>query len=188
MHRHISRLARAYFKLLSSVDWADPVLVKGLQEGLNKFLSNAHLSLVPGVNKYHKTHYISRAALAQARGGTYRGLVWEHLVPKHQYIQQPCQRAAREGQLTIPFIENLLQRYWCLATITREEDRILSTTTMPDEWDTVDVFARYAAAGIELVPNPFLPALCEVTTEDGERIAGEPPQSPFAREPRERVR
>ncbi len=90
------KLARAYFKLLSSIDWDDRLLVDGLREGLNKFLSNAHLVSFRG-RKYHKTHFISESALHQLTSGLHNGLVWEHLVPKALYIQGPCESEARNS-------------------------------------------------------------------------------------------
>lgn len=152
-------LARAYFKLLTSIEWQDRVLVSGLREGLNKFLSNAHLASFPGQNKYHKTHLVSLAALDQMERGVYRGLVFEHLVPKRKYIQAPCEDHARAGELTVDFIVERLQSFWFLATITADEDRLLARVDMPDDWDGVDVRARYEEVGVTLVANPFFERL-----------------------------
>lgn len=124
------KLACAYFKLLSSIDWEDPVLVSGLREGLNKFLSNAHLASFRGHNKYYKTHFVSQRALHQLESTLRVGLVWEHLVPKKPYIQEPCERQARERTLTLDFIRDQLQKFWHLATVTVEEDRLLSRVTV----------------------------------------------------------
>jgi hypothetical protein len=41
------QIAEAYCKLLNSIDWSDKLLVARVREGLNKFLSNAFLSLFP---------------------------------------------------------------------------------------------------------------------------------------------
>ena len=156
----LRRLTAAYFKVLSSTDWTDPLVVAGLREGLNKFLSNAHLALFEGKNKYHKTHWVSAKALEQLERRKHRDLVWEHLVPKTVYIQEPCENCARQGTLSPEFISDLLSKYWHLATITKLEDEILHPTQMPKEWDLVNVQARYEAAGIELIPNPFFEKLC----------------------------
>jgi hypothetical protein len=157
----IEKLARAYFKLLSSIDWEDPVLVGGLREGLNKFLSNAHLASFRGYNKYHKTHFVSRQALHHLESRLRRGLVWEHLVPRKLYIQEPCERQARERALTLDFIRDRLAKFWYLASITNEEDRLLPRLTMPANWDGNDVLARYEAAGLTLIPNPFFDRLTD---------------------------
>ena len=160
-------LANAYFKVLSSTDWTDPVVVAGLREGLNKFLSNAHLAFFKGVNKYHKTHWMSQGALEQLERHDYRDLVWEHLVTKTSYIQGPCERSARQGTLTIEFIEELLDKYWHLATITKQENRMLHPLLMPNEWDRENIFARYESVGIKLIPNPFFRKLCESRRRPG---------------------
>lgn len=151
----LQRLATAYFKVLSSVDWGDPLVIAGMREGLNKFLSNAHLALFNGGNKYHKTHWVSANALDRLHRRQHGGLVWEHLVPKTVYIQEPCERCARDGELNREFISDRLGKYWHLATITKDEDQELHPTQMPDGWDKVNVHARYEAAGIKLLPNPF---------------------------------
>ena len=159
----VEKLARAYFKLLSSIDWEDPILVSGLQEGLNKFLSNAHLASFRGHNKYYKTHFVSQRALHQLESPPHRGLVWEHLVPKGLYIQGPCERQARARTLTLDFIHDRLQNFWYLATITSDEDRRLPRVTMPLDWDGSSILARYEAVGLTLIPNPFFEGL---TNED----------------------
>lgn len=152
-------LARAYFKLLSSLDWDDPLLVGGLREGLNKFLSNAHLASFRGSNKYHKTHLISPTALRQLESGRPGQLVWEHLVPKGLYIQGPCELQARARTLTLEFVFEQLRKFWHLATITIEEDRLLARVRMPEGWDGTNVLARYEAKGLILVANPFFERL-----------------------------
>jgi hypothetical protein len=151
----IDRLARAYFKVLSATDWAEPLVVAGLREGLNKFLSNAHLALYFGENKYHKTHFVSLGALDQLERRIHKDLVWEHLVPKAVYLQRPCERRAAEQTLTVEFIADLLRKYWQLATVTKIEERLLERRRMPATWDTENLRARYEAVGIQLVPNPF---------------------------------
>lgn len=152
-------LALAYWKLLIHVDWNDAVLVSGLREGLNKFLSNAHLSAYPGANKYHKTHYVSQAALERLRARHHVDLIWEHLVPKRRYIQEPCELQAMRGTLSIELVNDLLRRYWFLATITRDEDRLLRRTAMPHDWNGEAILSRYEEAGVMLVPNPFFDTL-----------------------------
>lgn len=156
-------LAQAYFRVLMAVVWDDPVVVSGLREGLNKFLSNAHLAIFRGRNKYHKTHWISPAALSQLSRGICRELVFEHVVPKTEYIQAPCEQRARDGTLTVEFIAGLLRQYWQLATVTKGEDATLVRVAMPLAWDRVNVRARYEAAGLVLVPNPYFETAETVT-------------------------
>lgn len=149
------QMAAAYQKLLTSVDWDDPLLIAGLREGLNKFLSNAHLALFRGQNKYHKTHFVSVQALEQLQKRQHSELTWEHLVPKDEYIQKPCERLAAQHALSVGSVEELLRMYWKLATITNEENRLLSAKRMSSGWDGKNVLARYEAVGVELVRNPF---------------------------------
>jgi hypothetical protein len=49
----------------------------------------------------------------------------------------------------------LLNRYWHLATVTKEEDNLLNRKTMPDDWDGEDFLARYKQIDIELRKNRF---------------------------------
>src|SRR4051812_16802766 len=95
------KLAEAYCSLLTSIDWKNELIVNGLKEGLNKFLSNAFASQFPKKHKHHKTHKISIAALEQLKAENYQNLVYEHLVPKATYIQKPCEELAKDKKLTV---------------------------------------------------------------------------------------
>lgn len=148
-------IAKSYHKLLVSIDWNDELFVAGIREGLNKFLSNAYLHIYRDKNKYFTTHYISNNALNFIINGKFNGLVFEHIVPKNKYIQEPCVELARQNKLNLQFIENKLNMYWKLATITKEEDDKLPRFSMPDAWDSEDIFARYRNNGIELIDNPY---------------------------------
>jgi hypothetical protein len=150
------RMAEAYFSILTAVDWTSADSVIGLREGLNKFLSNVYLKAVlRGTKKHHCTHMISLDALALVKAGKGENLVFEHVVPKDAYIQKPCEARAVEGVLTVEFIEDLLKSYWRIASVTSEEAGRLHARRMPEGWDGIEVLARYHAAGIDLVPNPF---------------------------------
>lgn len=156
----IEKLARVYFKLLSSIDWEDPILVAGLSEGLNKFLSNAHIASFRGTNKYHTTHFVSAPALQRLESKRYPGnLIFEHLVTKDRHIQRPCVSHARTRTLTLDFIRDQLQKFWHLATITVDEDRLLTRASMPVAWDGTNILARYEEVGLALIPNPFFERL-----------------------------
>lgn len=153
-----ARLADAYCKFLTAIDWADELVVAGSREGRNKFLSNAFLSLFRGVHKYHRTHLVSESALRQLAARNYHELVYEHLIPKSRYIQSPCEELAARGDLKAEFVRSLLEKFWRLATITKSEDARLRRLEMPDDWDGTNVMARYEAASIVLRPNPYYPA------------------------------
>ena len=151
----LARMADAYVAFLSCLPWDRPLVLRGAKEGLNKFLSNAYLCSFRARRKHELTQLISITARARLNAGDRTGLVFEHVVPKRRIIQEPCERLAREGKLTTQFVLGLLRRYWVLATVTTAEDRQLARMAMPTGWDGVDVLARYAAAGIDLVTNPF---------------------------------
>lgn len=149
----IRRMAVAYRDLLMRINWDDPVMLAGIREGLNKFLSNAWIDMTPG-SKYEKGHYYSQAALEKVRARDFSGLVFEHTVPKAKYIQRPCEEAARGGQKSadelLEFIEEKLNLYWKIAVITKDEDDLLPPRDMPSDWDGIDVRARYQKVGISL--------------------------------------
>ena len=151
------RLAGVYHKFLTGIDWQDSLLVAGLKEGRRKFLSNAFLSLFPKTNKYHCTHYVSANAIDQLRQDNYDALAFEHLVPKTEYIQVPCQKLAAHGNLSVDFVEDLLDRYWHLATVTDSEHKRLHGRRMPKDWDGICHLARYKMIKLDLIPNPYFP-------------------------------
>lgn len=151
----IEQLSLVYFKLLKSIDWSDDLLTTGLKEGLGKFLSNAYIAQY-SKNKYLLGHYYSNSAYEKVQSGDFRGLVFEHMVPKRKYIQEPCEIAAKSGLLTQEMIQTLLSRYWKIAVITSEEDALLESTRMPKDWDGNDIFFRYVKAKIKLLEHRFL--------------------------------
>jgi hypothetical protein len=144
-------LAAAYYKLLKAIPWEDELVVRGIREGLNKFLSNAYLSMSSKC-KHECAHFYSLSAISAMKNGDKRDLVFEHMVPKGEYIQRPCENAAQEGKLTIDYIEEILDKYWKIAVITAAEDRMLSSRKMPKDWDYTDYKARYTLANIALLP------------------------------------
>jgi hypothetical protein len=144
------QIAKSYFKLLSSLDWEDDILITGLREGLTKFLSNAFLKS-NGVNKYYQGDFYTYSALDLIEKGTTSGLVYEHMIPKSRYIQKPCEERAQKKSLDEDYVIELLNRYWKIAIVTKEEDEKLTRSKMPDEWDEVDIRLRYTNAGIDLV-------------------------------------
>jgi uncharacterized UPF0160 family protein len=148
----IEKIAIAYHKLLLSIDWKDDLLVKGIKEGLSKFLSNAYLSLTDK-HKYEFVDYHSEKALRKVRRKSYKNLVFEHMIPKEKYIQAPCIEQAKNGTIQLSFIKERLEKYWYLAVVTKEEDKLLTKNDMPENWDGVNIFDRYDIAGIKLIYN-----------------------------------
>lgn len=148
-------LAEVYTKLLNIIEWNDALLVSGINEGKNKFLSNVYLKLINKKSKYYKTHYISKTALIKLRKKEYSELIFEHMIPKRKYIEIPCENLAAKGKLTKKFVRNVLNNYWFIATITKIENKKLQKHTMPNNWDKVDIFARYTQADIKIIKNPY---------------------------------
>lgn len=79
-------------------------------------------------------------------------LVYEHMVPKNIYINRIV-KEINSGNLTEDFVYNLLNKYYYVCTVTKEEDKKLSSTKMPGGWDEINPFYRYDVAGIEYIPN-----------------------------------
>lgn len=149
------QIAKSYFKLLTSLDWEDEILIYGLNEGLNKFLSNAFLR-TNGGNKYLQGDFFSEEAIKKIDKRDFSQLVYEHMVPKSKYIQKPCEELAKNGGLTIAYIENLLDSYWKIAIITKSENSKLTAREMPKNWDGKDIQARYRAVNINLIEMSYL--------------------------------
>ncbi|MCK9467316.1 MAG: hypothetical protein M0P94_03230 [Candidatus Absconditabacterales bacterium] len=152
---NIRIIATSYYKLLYSIDWDDNIMVNGLKEGLNKFLSNAILSLSTE-SKYLQGDYYSAEAITKINNKDFTNLVYEHMVPKNKYIQKICQDKAKDKTLDIVFIVDLLNKYWKIAVITKDEDKQLISRSMPENWDKENIFLRYQEVKIQLIFNPFL--------------------------------
>lgn len=148
----IIEVSNSYFNLLSSLDFNDKVLINGLREGLNKFLSNAIIYIL-GRRKYLQADYYSVTAYEKIKNSDFTDLIYEHMIPKRKYIQQECESRAINKTLTKQDIITLLNRYWHIAVITKNENTLLSKTTMPNNWDNLDCHARYKLVGLELVEN-----------------------------------
>lgn len=143
-------LAKAYYKLLMSLDLKDEMIFTGIREGLGKFLSNLFLNLTPG-NKYEKGHFYSEEALKKMSKKDFKGMVFEHMVPKEEYIQKPCREAAINGRLNEKDVLDLLEKFWKIAVITKDEYKLLLGKKMPGNWDGENIFARYEHAKIKLI-------------------------------------
>jgi hypothetical protein len=75
------------------------------------------------------------------------------MIPKSRYIQKPCEERAQKKSLNEDYVIDLLNRYWEIAIVTKEENEKLTRSKMPDEWDEVDIRLRYTNAEIDLVPR-----------------------------------
>ena len=154
----ITELSNTYLDFLTSIKWENELLLKGLREGKNKFLSNTYLHLCDG--KYSIVNFHSAEALLilnQNKGISKSGqLVFEHMIPKDKYIQKPCEEMAKAGELTFGKIHDLLEKYWFISAITKNEEKTLKTSkVMPDNWEKDGYLARYKNTKIELIQNPI---------------------------------
>ena len=84
---------------------------------------------------------------------------YEHMVPKHEYIEKEIQEMALNNKLDLKKIEELVSKYYYLALILIEEDKKLSRKMMPENWNREDFYSRYEKAGIDLINNPLYEGL-----------------------------
>ena len=96
---------------------------------------------------------MTKSAKEKIIKGEYSNLRIEHIVTKQKDRQYIWERKAKEGILSQEFIYNILNKYWYIATITKEEDDRLISKKMPSNWCGEDIFARYNSAGIFLEDN-----------------------------------
>jgi len=149
------KYAETYYDFLMVIDWDNPLFVEGIKEGKTKFLSNMMVNSKVGSRHLYGDYYTPTAA-EKVKNRDFKGLVFEHIVPKTKYILKPCEERARNKTLTVDFIEDLLNRYYKVAVVTTEEDKMLNTNSMPDSWDGVNIFSRYEEVGIELLEKTCL--------------------------------
>lgn len=152
----IKILSEKYYIFLQSVLFEDELYMKGIGEGKRKFLANLHIYLTTKdlpkgkKEKRYSTDFVTPAALDVLKTGSTKGLVYEHLVPKSKYIQNVCEEKAKAGELTIDFVYEVLNLYLWTATVTEDEDKKLSTRTMPEDWDQTNIKFRYDIFGLKL--------------------------------------
>lgn len=160
--RIMRTLADKYYYFLTVLPFEDELYMQGMVEPRRKFLANLHITLIrqslpPACSDWrYSTDHVSEMALHLLQRGTWNKdeLIYEHMVPKTRYIKEPCEAAARRGVLTPDYVYDLLVRYLWTATIhASENERLAQRTKMPPNWDEIDVFARYKAKGIILIPH-----------------------------------
>jgi hypothetical protein len=147
---NLKTLSCSYHKLLTNIDWKDAVFIAGIREGLNKFLSNAFLSIDRSKSKYLKGDFYSCESYKKCSIRDFSGLIYEHIVPKYKYIQEPCEEMAKKGTLNVDFIYEILIKYWKIAIITKAENSTLRQRLMPASWDGHNILARYDDVGLKL--------------------------------------
>ncbi|MEK4878757.1 MULTISPECIES: hypothetical protein [Paenibacillus] len=158
-------LARHYYYFLNRLPFEDKIYMNSMREARNKFLANCHITLIkPHLPKKYNnwrysTDYVSMNALERLMNRKWESseLVYEHVIPKKNYIINECEAKARDESLTEDFIYQILIKKLWTATINKEENLKLTKMSlrskMPNNWDEEDVMARYKAAGIQLIPH-----------------------------------
>jgi hypothetical protein len=76
------------------------------------------------------------------------------MVPKHIYFEEMV-KATKSGCLTRELVYELLDKYYYICTVTKEEDSILRKQKMPPDWDKNNPFYRYQVAKIPYIRNVF---------------------------------
>ena len=96
---------------------------------------------------------MSEAARRRRAQGRSDGLVMDHAVPVKTILQK-LKDEHQKGDLTGRKVGRILKRYLACVIITQEEDELLTKngyrSTMPDDWDEVNVFARYGECNIKV--------------------------------------
>jgi hypothetical protein len=104
-----------------------------------------------GGGKEACAQFRSKAAVGVRFGK--RLLVYDHAVP-FRYLRDELLALT---DVTVTSVHEVLKRHCLVVLVIAEEDRRLRKAKlgnrMPDNWDGGDPLARYAAAGIEVVPN-----------------------------------
>ncbi len=103
--------------------------------------------------KYHMSDFITTKArkALKAKDPNVK-LVYEHMVPKNIYINE-ISKATLNDSLNIELIYTLLEKYYYVCTVTKDEDELLPSLKMSNSWDEENPFHRYEEAGITFLEN-----------------------------------
>lgn len=71
----------------------------------------------------------------------------------HLYLSSLVTKA-EQGVLNLAEIYSVMMKYYYTCTVTKEEDYLLPSTKMQDDWDEQNPFYRYQLAGVEFIENP----------------------------------
>jgi hypothetical protein len=89
-------------------------------------------------------------SIAAKQANSIKDLCHEHVVPKRYIIE----RLLALSPATAEDVYRILSVYCIGAVVTREEDRQLTKagfrSSMPDDWDTIEVWIRYRLSGIQM--------------------------------------
>jgi hypothetical protein len=126
---------------------------KGLGDDLYFLTESYHRQNTLYNGKYSMTDFITPKALLILQQKEKAKLIFEHMVQKNLYLSVFVKKA-QQGILTFDEIYNVMMKYYYTCTVTKEEDYLLPSTQMQDEWDEQNPFYRYQLAGIEFIENP----------------------------------
>lgn len=109
--------------------------------------------------KYKQVDYVSEAALEwinNRKPSEKNQLIYEHLVPKKNHLFKDLQELVEKMSDNLEDeIFNLLDKYYFVAAITKEENETKLAghlkDNMPKNWDKKDALARYTDAGIKII-------------------------------------
>lgn len=103
--------------------------------------------------KHRGCRYWSEKAVAT--GSKREGLVHEHVVPR-KVIREKLFTLSKPS---ISSVKRILEKYCIGVVVTKEEDVHLRNlqlhSSMPEDWDRKDVWARYKKANIRVTPQPY---------------------------------
>jgi hypothetical protein len=152
-HHHFLMHCEIAALLLNREDRNEPAVKHHIREALRE--ASDLVAKMPG-DKKQTAQFMSKQALAQMQGGNAELLIGEHIYPVSRLNVLVFEDAERRPATTESIAEILAART-LRAVITDAEDDKLEELglrkTMPE--GSVDPMARYAAAGIELVPNQY---------------------------------
>lgn len=98
-------------------------------------------------------HYHSKAAkekIAEKKGKWNRGLCFEHIVPKQEYLQDNCERLVKaKEEAALQEVIEIIKKYWKIAVITSAENKRLLVRSMPEGWKEGD----FLSANLWRLPN-----------------------------------
>lgn len=126
---------------------------KGIGDDLYYLTESYYRQLNLYKGKHSMSDFISLEALKAIESGNIIGnLKFEHMVPKNYYIKQLSEKTL-DGTVSPEFVRELLNKYYYVCTVTKEEDALLDATKMGSDWDRENPFQRYERAGIEYIEN-----------------------------------
>ncbi|MEC1759852.1 hypothetical protein [Schinkia azotoformans] len=126
---------------------------KGIGDDLYYLTESYYRKLGTYKGKHSMSDFITpRANEFLGSGQISKNLMYEHVVPKNLYIRELAQ-ATKMSELKEERIYELLSIYYFVCTVTVEEDEILLSIKMDEEWDRKNPFHRYEKAGISFFRN-----------------------------------